>query len=133
MKLRGSVTVFVSIILSALILFSGTVIDLARFRAGETHARAAVQLAVQSALARYFSPLKENYGLWASAHSKEELEMLIYDLIEKNLGTENTFIPGITDLFGFSVDSVTVYPVFNLTDAQVLEKEIADFMKYRLR
>ncbi|AGC68426.1 viral A-type inclusion repeat-containing protein [Thermoclostridium stercorarium subsp. stercorarium DSM 8532] len=131
MKLRGSVTVFVSIILSALILFSGTVIDLARFRAGETHARAAVQLAVQSALARYFSPLKENYGLWASAHSKEELEMLIYDLIEKNLGTENTFIPGITDLFGFSVDSVTVYPVFNLTDAQVLEKEIADFMKYR--
>ena len=35
MRLRGSVTVFISIILSALIAFSGVVVDLSRFRAGK--------------------------------------------------------------------------------------------------
>lgn len=94
MRLRGSVTVFISIILSALIAFSGVVVDLSRFRAGERHARAAVQLSVHSALTRYFAPLKENYGLWATAYNEEELEELIYELTEKNLGVENAFIPG---------------------------------------
>lgn len=131
MRLRGSVTVFISIILSALIAFSGVVVDLSRFRAGERHARAAVQLSVHSALTRYFAPLKENYGLWATAYNEEELEELIYELTEKNLGVENAFIPGVTDLFGFSVDSVKVYPVLNLADEQALEKEITHFMKYR--
>jgi len=131
MKIRGSITVFVSIILSALTAFSGIVIDLSRFRTGETIARAAVQLSVQSALTRYFAPLKDNYGLWANAYNKEELEEMIHDLIEKNLSTENIFMPGITDLFGFTVDNVTVYPVFSLTDEQVLEKQIVQYMKYR--
>jgi len=131
MKIRGGITVFASVILSALTAFSGTVIDLARFRAGEMHARAAVQLSVQSALTQYFAPLKDNYGLFAGAYSKEELEVLIHELLEKNLCTENAFIPGITDLFGFSVNNVSVYPVYNLADEQVLEKEITQYMKYR--
>lgn len=131
MKVKGSITVFISIILSVLIAFSGIVADLSRFRAGEKHARAAVQLAVQSALTQYFAPLKDNYGLWANAYKKEELEVLIHDLTEKNLSVENMFMPGITDLFGFSVDSVTVYPMFNLADEYVLEKEITQYMKYR--
>lgn len=131
MKIRGSITVFVSVVLSVLIAFSGVVIDLSRFRAGEKHARAAVQLSVQSALTQYFSPLRKNYGLWGNAYSKEELEVLIYDLLEKNLSIENMYIPGIADLYGFSVDKVTVYPMYDLADEKVLEKEITEFMKYR--
>lgn len=131
MKIRGSITVFISIILSVLIAFSGIVVDLSRFHVGEKHARAAVQLSVQSALTQYFAPLKDNYGLWANGFNEEELEVFITDLIERNLSVENMFIPGIVDLFGFSVDNVSVYPMFNLADEQVLEKEITQYMKYR--
>ncbi|NLM10494.1 MAG: hypothetical protein GX213_06925 [Clostridiaceae bacterium] len=131
MKVRGSITVFISVILSALTAFSGIVVDLSRFRMGEKHARAAVQLSVQSALTQYFAPLKDNYGLWANGYNEEELEALIYDLTERNLSVENMFMPGVTDLFGFSVDNVSVYPMFNLADENVLEKEITHYMKYR--
>lgn len=131
MKLRGSVTVFVSMIMTVLTAFSGVVVDLSRFRAGESLARAAVQLSVQSALTQYFAPLKDNYGLWASGCNEEELEILINDLLEKNLCVENAFMPGITDLFHFSVENVAVYSMFNLADENILEKEITQFMKYR--
>ena len=74
MRLKGSITVFISIILAILIAFCGVVVDLSRFRLGEKHARAAVQLSVQSALTQYNAPLKENYGIWVLGKSEDELE-----------------------------------------------------------
>lgn len=131
MKVRGSVTVFVSIVLSVLIAFSGVMVDLSRLRAGEKHARAAVQLSVQSALSQYHAPLKENYGLMVMGYDQEELEGLIGDLLSKNLAVENRYMPGYTDLFGFEVENVTVTPMFNLSEDYVLEQQITQFMKYR--
>lgn len=131
MKLRGSVTVFLSIILSVLIAFSGIMVDLSRLRAGEKHARAAVQLSVQSALTQYYAPLKENYGMMAMGHEQEKLEAMIADLLEKNLAVENRYMPGYTDLYGFEVENVSVTPLFNLSEDYVLEQQITQFMKYR--
>ncbi len=131
MKVRGSVTVFVSIVLSVLIAFSGIMVDLARLRSGEKHARAAVQLSVQSALSQYHAPLKENYGLMAMGCDQEALEAFIGDLLQKNLAVENGYMPGYTDLYGFEVENVTVTPMFNLTEDYVLEQQITQFMKYR--
>lgn len=131
MRLKGSITVFISIILAILIAFCGVVVDLSRFRLGEKHARAAVQLSVQSALTQYNAPLKENYGIWVLGKSEDELEALIYDLIEKNLCVENKYMPGIVDLYGFSVEKVSVEQMFNITDENVLEQQITDYMKYR--
>lgn len=131
MKLRGSITVFISIVLSVLIAFSGVIVDISRFWAGEKHARAAVQLSVQSALTRYYAPLKDHYGLWANGEDNEELEAMVQDLIEKNLGVENRFMPSIVDLYGFTVDNVSVQQVFSLADEEILEKQITEYMKYR--
>lgn len=131
MKIRGSITVFISIILAVLIAFAGIVVDLSRYRVAEKHARAAVQLSIQSALTQYFAPLKEHYGIFGTGQTTEELEVLVYDLIEKNLSVENKFMPGIVDLFGFSVDNVSVHPMLNLADEHVLEQQITQFMKYR--
>lgn len=131
MRIKGSVTVFVSIALSVIIAFSGLMVDLSRLRAGEKHARAAVQLSVQSALTQYHAPLKENYGLMAMGHSQEELQAMIGELLEKNLAVENQYMPGLTDLYGFQVESVTVTPIFNLTETDVLQQQITQYMKYR--
>lgn len=131
MKLRGSVTVFISIILSVLIAFSGLMVDLSRLQTGKKHAQAAVQLSVQSALTQYHAPLKEHYGLMVTGNSQEELEGLISEVLEKNLAVENRFMPGYIDLYGFEVEKVTVTPLFNLTEDFVLEQQITQFMKYR--
>lgn len=131
MKIKGSVTVFVSIVLSVLIAFSGMMVDLSRLRAGEKHARAAVQLSVQSALTQYHAPLKENYGLMAMGHGQEELEVLIGEMLENNLAVENQYMPGLTDLYGFQVENITVTPIFNITEGDVLQQQITQFMKYR--
>ena len=131
MKVKGSITVFVSIVLSVLIAFSGVMVDLSRLQSGQKHARAAVQLSVQSALSQYHAPLKENYGMMAMGLDQDELEALISDLLKKNLAVENQYMPGYTDLYGFEVESVTVTPLFNLTEDYVLEQQITQFMKYR--
>jgi len=131
MRLKGSITVFMSIILAALIAFSGIIVDISRLRTGEKHARAAVQLSVQSALTQFHAPLKEHYGLMAVGQEQEETEALIYDLLEKNLAAENRYMPGYVDLYGFEVEDVTVTPFFNLSEDYVLEQQITQFMKYR--
>lgn len=131
MRLRGSITVFVSIILSVLIAFSGIIVDLARLKTGRKHAQAAVQLSLQSALTRYHAPLKEQYGIMATGQNLEELEMLIHDLLEKNLAAENRYTPGLVDLYGFEIEDIKVTPFFNMTEDYVLEQQITQFMKYR--
>ncbi len=131
MKMKGSITVFMSIILSVLIAFSGVMVDLSRRQSAEKHARGAVQLSVQSALSQYLAPLKEDYGMMAMGLDQDELEALIGDLLIKNLAAENQYMPGYTDLYGFEVENVTVTPMFNLSEDYVLEQQITQFMKYR--
>ncbi len=131
MRLKGSVTIFTSIILAVLIFFSGIMVDLSRLQTGKKHAQAAVQLSLQSALARYHAPLKEQYGIMATGQSQEELEMLIYELLCKNLAVENRYIPGLIDLYGFDVVDIKVSPCFNMSEHYVLEQQITQFMKYR--
>ncbi|NLY17569.1 MAG: hypothetical protein GX045_01105 [Clostridiaceae bacterium] len=120
-----------SIILSILIAFAGIMADLSRLETGKKHAQAAVQLSLQSALTRYHAPLKERYGIMSTNQSDEELEVLIWELLEKNLAVENRYTPGIFDLYGFEVKNVKVISCFNMTEDYVLEQQIAQFMKYR--
>lgn len=131
MKVKGSITVFLCIILCVLIAFSGLIVDLSRLRTGEKHAQAAVQVTVQSVLSQYHAPLKEQYGLMTVGREQEELEKAIFELLEKNLAVENRYTPGIIDLYGFEVRNVTVTPCFNMTEDFVLEQQITQFMKYR--
>jgi len=131
MRLKGSITVFMSIVLSALIAFTGIIVDASRLKAAEKHAQAAVQLSVQSALTQYHAPLKEHYGFMSTGYGQEELEAFIFELLENNLSVENAYMPGYVDLYGFRVENVTVTPIFNLTEDYVLEQQITQFMKYR--
>ena len=131
MRLRGSITVFMSIVLSALIAFTGIIVDASRLKAAKKHAQAAVQLSVQSALTQYHAPLKEHYGFMSIGYEREELEVFILELLENNLSVENAYMPECVDLYGFNVENVAVTSLFNLTEDYVLEQQITQFMKYR--
>ena len=131
---KGQVTVFLSIILIVVIVLSGVLIDGARIAVGENNAKRSVITAMRSALADYDSKLKNEYGIYSlSVNASDSLKSMILDYVNKNLSTkvgQNKGRGGI-DLYGFRVENISVYPMFNLSENTVTKNMILEFMKYR--
>jgi len=62
---RGSITVFICILMAALIPLSAILVDLARYSEAAKIAESTVKLCTESMLAAYDRQLKEQYGLLA--------------------------------------------------------------------
>lgn len=130
-KPRGSVTVFVCIILAAVIPLSMILIDLCRYRLAVKQVETALKICGESMLAAYDRPLKEQYGLMA-LYPRDETSMSeeVFELLSENLN-EGSSIMGTSDLYGFKVRGVEVVPFYNYTEPFVLSQQVAEFMKYR--
>lgn len=133
MKLKnesGQITVFLSIVLLAVIILAGLLVDMSRYRCGETIVKKTVGSAAKSVLAQYSSKLKENYGIFAyNTDSEEELISKVEAYLEENLCTKNQS-QGI-NLYDFRVEKVSVTPIFNLGENEVFKSQILEYMKYR--
>lgn len=128
---RGSITVFICIVLAVLIPLCGILTDLARYNEAVSIAQSSLRLCAESMLAAYDRQLKEQYGLLAMhPRDVESLEKEIYELLSDNLSPE-TAGGNVTDLFRFKVRRVEVIPIYNLSEPYVLEQQVAEFMKYR--
>lgn len=131
LKPRGSVTVFLCIILAVLIPLSCILIDLYRYSLAVAQAKTALKTCSESILAAYDRQLKEQYGLFAMyPRENEAMENEIYELLSQNLNADAN-VDGVTDLYGFSVRKVEVIPFYNLSEPFVLEQQAVEFMKYR--
>lgn len=131
LKSRGSVTVFICIILAVLIPFSCIMVDLARISWAKAQAKAALKTCIESMLAGYDRQLKEQYGLFSIyPQSTEAMEEEIYELMSRNLNA-NASVDGVTDLYRFQVKSVQAIPFYNYSEPFVLQQQVAEFMKYR--
>jgi hypothetical protein len=99
---RGAITVYLSIILSAVIMLSGILMDIVRIRAAEVQVRRAANTAAISALAGYNTKLKEDYGLFA-LHSSDAsyLNEAVEDYFGKNLLSDIGDINGKHQMYGF--------------------------------
>lgn len=128
---RGSITVFICILMAVLIPLTCILIDLARYQEAKRLAESSLRVCSESILAAYDRQLREQYGLFAMyPREKESIEKEIYELLSANLNTD-TLVEGSTDLYGFQVNQVEVTPIYNLSEPYVLEQHIAEFMKYR--
>ncbi|HUV84970.1 MAG TPA: DUF5702 domain-containing protein [Methanosarcinales archaeon] len=150
---RGAITVYLSIILSAVIMLSGVLMDIARIRAAEVQVRRAANTAANSALAGYDTKFKEEYGLFA-LHSSDTayLNETTEDYFGKNLlsniedinGKHQMyhFLKGIMinnqykdvdfiDLYNYKIESIEVTPVYNFTENEITRQQIVEYMKYR--
>ena len=130
----GQVTVFLSLILLAVILLAAVLADLSRISAGRTLTKRAVNSAAKSVMAEYSSKLGREYGLFALA---EEDSSALAGELERYI-SENLTIPEEDgeggqriDLFGFRVEKVEVTPVFNLGENAVFRQQVLEYMKYR--
>ena len=128
---RGSMTVFLCIVLAAILPLSFLLTDLARYSMAKKQAQAALKICVESMLAAYDRQLREQYGLF-SLYPRDvaSMEKEIFDLLSENLNV-GISAEGAADLYGFSVRNVKVIPFYNLSEPDVLQQQIAEFMKYR--
>lgn len=149
---RGAITVYLSIVLSAVILLSGVLMDIIRIRAAEAQVRRAVNTAAVSILAGYDTKLKQDYGLFALHNSSggylnEEIRYyLANQLMIKDSETNNNKMKRLLDqlffnndfkkvrfidLFHYQIESVGVVPIYNLTENEITRQQIVEYMKYR--
>ena len=128
---KGSITVFICILLSVLIPLCGILMDLARYNEAVKMAQSSLKLCTESMLAAYDRQLKEQFGLLAMhPRDVESMEKEIYELLSDNL-TPETAGGDVTDLYRFKVRRVEVIPIYNLSEPYVLEQQVTEFMKYR--
>ena len=70
-KQRGSICVFLTLILVPVLLFSGIIVDASRLFASKTVVSGAGDLTMNAALAQYDKNLKDGYGLTAMAKAPD--------------------------------------------------------------
>lgn len=126
---RGAATVFLCIVLAALMFVSGIAVDLIRWRIATARVEEAVRLTAESLLARQNRAFREEYGLFALGGSDAEYQAEAAALLLDNL-MQPAGSAGV-DPFGFTVRTVETHLLFNLSEPAILRQQIAEFMKLR--
>lgn len=136
-KNRGFITVFVTLIMVPVIVFTGTMVDLSRMKLYSSQAVMAADSYGEVVLSKYDNLLKELYGLFALTQDakaqKAVEEMAAY------AGYSFNPAGGDLDVEGFmpykSAEVTTSYDKVEgatLANESVLMTQIGDFMKYRV-
>lgn len=139
-KQRGSICVFLTLILVPVLLFSGIIVDASRLFASKTVVSGAGDLTMNAALAQYDKNLKDGYGLTAMAKApdspeeKQKLQQIFCESIYAgNLeNKDNEEVNAVIQLSlvenGFEAKGVETS---SLADADVLRQQIVEYMKFR--
>lgn len=148
-KSRGSITVFVVLILVPTIFFTGFLVDLARLKLYGNQALMTADNYGEAVLTEYDNLLKELYGLFAITQDAEALaglEEIQGYMTSSFFPSENTItwqhlqsVLGTTSYEGFmpyGAANVSVnYELVenaNLRNPEVFSTQIGDFMKFRI-
>lgn len=139
-KQRGTICVFLTLILVPVLLFSGIIVDASRLFASKTILSGAGDLTMNAALAQYDQDLKDKYGLMAMAVSpdspkeKEALEQMFRESISaRYLKTGKD--DDIHSLVKMAVAENSFHtkgvPSSSLAQTDVLRQQIVEYMKFR--
>lgn len=150
---KGAITVYLSIILSAVIMLSGVLMDIVRIKAARVQVQRAANTAAVSILAGFNTQLKNEYGIFALHNSDGTyLNDSAEDYLSKNLNLymktgENgnqlySALKGIIinnryqnadfiDLYDYDIENIEVTPLYNFTENEITRQQIIEYMKYR--
>ncbi|MEB3102687.1 hypothetical protein [Ferviditalea candida] len=128
---KGTVTVYLIIIIAAVFAFTSVLIDFARIKLAEHESEDALKSGVRSALSAYDQQLK-SYGLFASGLSPEREKQLVGEIAALNLSTglngEHSWRMADTRM---QASSLRVDRIYSLADQIVFKRQILEQMKYR--
>lgn len=129
MKSRGSITIYLSIILVSVILVVSVVLESGRVNAIQTKSRSIAYMAAESVLAGYAKQVYEDYGVllvWEDETVEEQLKKYIQDNISMAdlKGESIDFIK--SDLMNVNVNG----PEYFVEDGKGFIQQIISYMKY---
>jgi hypothetical protein len=124
---KGAITVFISIVLSAVFLVIGTFTDAARISLAHSHVQRANKTALTSLLACYNNDLKDEYGLFGAYLNNDTMQENFEEYLLKNLNIykDQNF------LYDFRIEKTNIEQPFNLENRDIFERQIMEYMKYR--
>ena len=123
-KTKGSVSIFLILVLTPLFTCSYLAADIARYSSAKTKVNGALDLTGNAALAEYNRTLKALYGIFAMSSSKEELGNSLRACFSGTVDAGES-------LEMFDKLSVEYDDKKSLSNTDVFEREILDYMKYR--
>lgn len=155
MKAKGSITIFLALILLPTMTGAGVIVDAARVSAAKTSLSGAGDLAMNAALSEYDKMLYEVYGIFAISENMEELQKNVNIYFQNTINNSGI----MTDSDSYSREFLnSIFTAFssedmefsNIVDIQVdgdiklsgvesavvansnvFERQIVEYMKYR--
>ncbi len=151
-RMKGSITVFVTLILVPTIFFEGFMVDLARIKLYSNQAVMTADSYGEAVISMYDNLLKELYGLFAVTQDKEAMEQIkvLEEYMQSSFKPANNVIgwshlQGIQDFMGLNSTkgfmpyqnaeimlSYNHVPGSSLSNPYILGSQIGDFMKFRI-
>lgn len=139
-KNRGAISVFLTLILVPVLVFSGIIVDASRLFAAKTVISGAGELTMNAALAQYDKELKDKYGLIAMAKKpdSEESSAKLKQYFRESVNAselEDAGEEGMHSMIQLELcdDSFSAKGVENtsLANMDVLRQQILEYMKFR--
>jgi hypothetical protein len=127
LKSKGAITVFISIVLSAVFLVVGMFTDGARLRIAHSQVQRANKTALSSVLACYNNELNDEYGLFGVYLDGDTLLETFEEYFTKNLN----IIENQNYLYDFNIEDIVLKQPYSLENRDVVNNQIKEFMKYR--
>ncbi|WP_025027367.1 TadE/TadG family type IV pilus assembly protein [Caldalkalibacillus mannanilyticus] len=126
---RGSVSIFLLIIVLAIFLFHAVLIDYARIMAANKQADTALKTGVRSVLSSYDHDLQAEYGIFGLSIAGAETEAIFHHVVEQNL----LLLPETFRLVDQQLDSSSILVKADhfLGKHEVYKQQILEEMKYR--
>lgn len=134
-RTKGSISVFLILILMPMYTCVYLAVDTARYTAAEAKTNGALKLTGNAAIADYNENLNKLYGIFAMSQDEESAEKNLSSYFSKMIDTSE--IPFLSDYFENVVYTETAdfsmqyVESSKLTNPDILEKEIRRSMKYR--
>lgn len=125
MKLRGQITVFLSLILLCVFGLICTLLESARMAGARYHLQIAANSALDSVMSQYHRPMWDQYRILGVEYiEKEAVEKEFIHYLKEYSETD--------DWYTMEPDSAEIEKLIHLTDnsGKYMEQQILDFMKY---
>lgn len=126
---RGAITVFLALIFMSLIIFAGTVIDIARITAADRKVQSALNTSVRSVLADYDRELMGSYGIYGVNTAREDVKKDFYRYISVNLKEQHKNMNFIK--IDLDYEDIEIQGMDSLLKHDTFKRQIQEHMKYR--
>lgn len=130
MKVKGSITIYLSIILLSVILLISVMAEAARISVVQTQIESTSYMAADSVMAGYGKQIYDDYGVLL-VWKKESVEEQMKKYIQANINMADLNTPG-TNLMGTNLISVNIDKIEYVTEkgGENLVEQIISYMKY---